>query len=142
MEKIKKNIGSFLALVSGLLMLGAVKIWAPVCNKQLELYWKNGDFKQMPMKCFYTEKVVIYLSVILVALAVMAIIKEKQPVLIPILVGIFLYISTTGGALGIGLCRPGGDMPCTVTRVWIYFTAVAAILSGVINFIASRRASN
>ncbi len=135
MEKTKKNIGTIIALISGLLMLGAVKIWAPVCQKQLDLYWKSGDYKQMHMKCFFTEKAVIYLAVILVITSLAALIKKQKIVIIPILVGLFLYLSTTNGSLGIGLCKPGGDMLCTATRTWIYIVAGTSFLAGIINFI-------
>ncbi len=134
MNKLKDNLGSVIALFSGLTMLGAIQLWAPICQRQLDLYWKNGDYKQVHMNCFYTEKAVIYLSIILIALALAALFKGQKIVLAPILVGIFLYLSTSRGDFGIGLCKPGPDMECTITRVWIFSMAALSILGGIINY--------
>ncbi len=139
MDKIKSNIGSIIAMISGFLMIGAVKIWAPVCQKQLELFWKSGDVKFTNMKCYYTERVVIYLSVILIVMMIIAIIENTKPVVVPSIIAFFMYISTTKGNLGIGMCKTGIGMQCEGTRTWIYGVAVAILVSALINFFMKKR---
>ena len=44
-----------LQAVSALCLIGAVKIWAPVCGKLLDL--ANGN--QVPMKCHWAEQAAV-----------------------------------------------------------------------------------
>ncbi len=142
MKNLKNYLGNIISIIASILTLGAVKIWAPVCQKQLELYWESGDVKLMNMRCFFTEKAVIYLSVILIVLAVIALVKKTKPVILPILIGALYYVSTTKGALGLGMCKTGIGMQCEQTRYWIYAAAVLAIVAGIINFIFKDKKSN
>ena len=45
----KRKISGIIILIAAIFMIGAVKVWAPVCQKSLEL--ANGG--ETHMKCFY-----------------------------------------------------------------------------------------
>ena len=55
-------------------VLGAVKFWAPVCGKMLELV--TG--KEVPMKCHWAGQAAIAVSIIILAVAVMAFLAKKE----------------------------------------------------------------
>ena len=55
--------------LAALLLLGAVKLWAPVCGKMLTL--TTG--KEVHMKCFYTGQTAVVLAVIMLAVALLVI---------------------------------------------------------------------
>lgn len=100
----------------GLCMIGAVKVWAPVCSKLLELV--SGKF--VPMKCFYTGQVLIYLGALLAVTAVVALFVKKTPVagIVAVAVGALAILAVSGTLpFGIGVCA-NLEMPCQLTASW------------------------
>ncbi len=140
MNKIKSGIEGILLIVSGLIMIGAIKIWSPVCQSMLELYRKNGDVKFMNMKCAHTSKLLIYLSILLIILGLISVIKGVKFGVLPVVIGIMMMVSMSSD-YGIGMCRTGVGMACEKTRLWIYISGSIAILSGVIAMIRGRKKS-
>ena len=69
-------------------LLGAIKIWAPVCGKLLELV--SG--KQVPMKCHWAGQAAIAISVIIIAAAVMALLVSTTSFSCPIIIAVALRI--------------------------------------------------
>jgi len=121
-----------LQAVAALCALGAVKLWAPVCDKMLEL--ANGN--QVHMKCFYTGQATVALSVVLLVCAVMAFLAKKDHKKL-------LVVNAVGGAMLfllftslIGVCASEA-MSCQTTALWgklaaavIVATSVAGLFTG------------
>ena len=63
-----------LQAAAALCLIGAIKIWAPVCGKMLELV--SG--KQVPMKCHWAGQAAIAVCIIILAAAVMAFLAKKE----------------------------------------------------------------
>ena len=63
-----------LQAAAALCVIGAVKIWAPVCGKMLEL--ANGN--QVPMKCHWAGQAALAVSAIILVAAVMAFLAKKE----------------------------------------------------------------
>ena len=57
------NVLIALQAAAGVLMIGAVKIWAPVCGKMLELV--SG--KEVPMKCHWAGQAAIVVGILITA---------------------------------------------------------------------------
>ncbi len=131
MNFLKQQIEKIIMLISGVLMISSIAIWAPVCQKPLELFRKNGDVKYMAMKCRHTSKLLIYLSIILIVMAIISMIKNKRPTYIPVVIGVMMLVSVNH-KYGIGMCKTGIGMECEATRTWIYICGALAIISGVI----------
>ena len=72
-------------------MIGAVKVWAPVCQKSLEL--ANGG--ETHMKCFYYGTTMMYIGVLLLAEAiVMFFVKNTRAVgIIAVVTGLLLALN-------------------------------------------------
>ena len=63
-----------LQILAAAALLGAVKIWAPVCGKMLELI--SG--KEVPMKCHWAGQAAIAISILILVAAVMAFLAKKE----------------------------------------------------------------
>ena len=73
----KRKISGIIILIAAIFMIGAVKVWAPVCQKSLEL--ANGG--ETHMKCFYYGTTMMYIGVLLLAEAiVMFFVKNTRAV--------------------------------------------------------------
>ena len=71
----KTKLNNMLILVQAVaaaVMVGAIKIWAPVCGKMLELV--SG--KEVPMKCHWAGQAAIAIAVIILVAAVMALLAK------------------------------------------------------------------
>ena len=68
------NMMIALQAAAALCVIGAVKIWAPVCGKMLEL--TSG--KQVPMKCHWAGQAAIAVCILILAAAVMALLAKKE----------------------------------------------------------------
>lgn len=121
-----------LQAAAALSVLGAVKLWAPVCDKMLEL--ANGN--QVHMKCYYTGQAAIAVAVILLVTAVMALLAKKDCKLLMVVsaaAAVMLFL-LFGGLIGVCASE---TMRCQVTALWgrgaaavTFVSALAVLLSG------------
>ena len=73
----KTKLNNMLILVQAVAaaaMIGAIKLWAPVCGKMLELV--SG--KEVPMKCHWAGQAAIAICIIILAAAIMALLAKKE----------------------------------------------------------------
>ena len=113
-------------------LLGAVKIWAPVCGKLLEL--ANGN--QVPMKCHWAGQAAIAISVIILVTAIMALLAKKEfkgLMVVNAVAAVLLFLVFTSL---IGVCA-SAEMRCQTTKIWgigaaaiVFGTALINLLSG------------
>ena len=113
-------------------LLGAIKIWAPVCGKMLEL--ANGN--QVPMKCHWAGQAAIATSVIIIAVAVMALLAKKEYkglMVANAVAAVMLFLVFTSL---IGVCA-SAEMRCQTTKLWgigaaaiVFGTSLINLLSG------------
>ena len=115
-----------IAALAALLLLGAVFIWAPVCQKTIQL----ASGSSTPMRCFYTGKAAVMLAIVTLALSVELLVRKKAVAFPYIAAGVLLVLLPAGGTLGIGICAADG-MACHATALWIYISGGLLILSGI-----------
>ena len=121
-----------LQALAAAVLIGAIKIWAPVCGKMLEL--ANGN--QVPMKCHWAGQAAITISVIILAAAVMALLAKKEYkglMVVNAVAAVVLFLVFTSL---IGVCA-SETMRCQVTKIWgigaaavIFGTSLINLLSG------------
>ena len=114
-------------------LLGAIKIWAPVCGKMLELV--SG--KEVPMKCHWAGQAAIAVSVIILAAAVMALLSKKDYkglMVVNAVAAVVLFLVFTSL---IGVCA-SAEMRCQVTKVWGIGAAVIAFAASLINLLSGK----
>ena len=122
-----------LQAVSALCVIGAVKLWAPVCGKLLDL--ANGN--QVPMKCHWAGQATIALGVILLLLAVMSLTAKKdfkKFQIVALAGGVMLFL--VYGSL-IGVCA-SETMSCQVTALWGRGAAIVTIVTALINLLSGK----
>ena len=123
-----------LQALAAVCMIGALKIWAPVCGKMLDL--ANGN--QTHMKCHWAGQAAIAISVIIIAAAVMALLAKKE-------YKGFMFVTAVCGALlfmifntgFIGVCA-SATMICQSTKVWGIGAAAVAFVTSLINLISGK----
>ena len=114
-------------------MIGAIKIWAPVCGKMLEL--TSG--KQVPMKCHWAGQAAIAVSVIIIAVAVMAFLAKKEYkglMVVNAVAAAMLFLVFTSL---IGVCA-SEEMRCQITKVWGIGAAAVVFATSLINLISGK----
>jgi len=114
-------------------VLGAVKIWAPVCGKMLDL--ANGN--QVPMKCHWAGQAAIAISVIILATAVMALLAKKEYkgfMVVNAVAAAMLFLVFTSL---IGVCA-SETMRCQVTKVWGIGAAAVVFATSLINLLSGK----
>lgn len=122
-----------LQILAALAVIGAVKIWAPVCDKMLEL--ANGNM--VHMKCYYAGQAAVAVGVILLALAVAAILQKKNRKAFQIVTavgGVVLFLLFTSL---IGVCA-SKEMVCQTTALWGKGAAIVTVVSAVINLLSGK----
>ena len=122
-----------LQALSTLAVIGALKIWAPVCGKMLEL--TNG--KQVPMKCHWAGQAAIAVCVIIIVVAIMALLMKKEYkylMVVSAVAGVLLFMVFTNL---IGVCA-SPDMRCNVTKIWGMGAAGVVIATSLINLISGK----
>ena len=122
-----------LQALAALCVIGAIKIWAPVCGKMLEL--TSG--KTVPMKCHWAGQAAIAVSVIIIAVAVMAFLakKEYKGLMVANAVAatmLFLVFTSL-----IGVCA-SETMRCQITKVWGIGAAAVVFATSLINLISGK----
>ena len=121
-------------VLAAVCMIGALKIWAPVCGKMLDL--ANGN--QTHMKCHWASQAAFAVSVIILAAAVMAFLAKKE-------YKGFMVITAICGALlfmifatdFIGVCA-SETMICQITKVWGIGVAVVTFAASLINLLSGK----
>ena len=114
-------------------LLGAIKIWAPVCGKMLELV--SG--KQVPMKCHWAGQAAIAISIIIIAAAVMALLAKKEYkglMVVNAVAAVVLFLVFTSL---IGVCA-SETMRCQLTKVWGIGAAAVVFGTSLINLISGK----
>ena len=122
-----------LQVLAAACMVGAIKIWAPVCGKMLEL--TSG--KQVPMKCHWAGQAAIAVSVIIVAAAVMALLAKKEYkglMVVNAVAAAMLFLVFTSL---IGVCA-SETMRCQITKVWGIGAAAVVFATSLINLISGK----
>ena len=128
-----KAISTILILV-GLVVIGAIAIWSPVCSKMIEL--ANGNMTYM--KCQYTGQASILLSIVLVIAGLESLISGSRKPWTIMTIGIMLLVVTFNSKLGIGLCKKN-TMACHSTAIWICGGGIVTIICGFISLINGER---
>ena len=115
-------------------MLGAVKIWAPVCGKMLELV--SG--KTVPMKCHWAGQAAIAVSVIILVAAVIALLTKKDfkaLMVVTAVAGVMLFLVFTNNLIGV--CA-SAEMRCQTTKLWGMICSGVVIASSLINLLSGK----
>ena len=68
------NIFIAIQALAAVVMVAALKIWAPVCGKMLE----TTAGKQVPMKCHWAGQAAIAVCIIILAVAIVALLEKKN----------------------------------------------------------------
>lgn len=124
----KKKLLMILQVISGLIalvVLGAIYIWAPVCDQLLQLV--NGNM--VHMKCFYTAYAATYLAILLFACAVISLVTKNETAIVSLIIGIML-ITITNDTIGIGVCKKS-TMSCIQTATWLRGCGVVTVIASV-----------
>ena len=127
------NILILMQAVAAAVMIGALKIWAPVCGKMLELV--SG--KEVPMKCHWAGQAAIAVSVIMIVVAVMALLAKKEYkglMVVNAVAAVLLFLVFTSF---IGVCA-SEEMRCQVTKVWGLGIAAVVFGTSLINLISGK----
>ncbi len=119
--------------LAALVMIGAVKIWAPVCCKMLTL--TTG--KEVHMKCFYTGEAAVVLAVILLAVAVMVFLAKKDQKLFFVVSGVIAVLLFMLFTNIIGVCA-SPDMRCHATALWAKIVAAVVLASSVVGLLSGK----
>ena len=132
----KTKMNNFLILVQALaaaLLLGAVKIWAPVCGKMLELV--SG--KEVPMKCHWAGQAAIAICIVILVAAVMALLAKKEYkglMVVSAVAAVMLFLVFTSL---IGVCA-SEEMRCQTTKLWGIGAAAVVFGASLINLISGK----
>ena len=132
----KTKLNNMLILVQAVAaaaMIGAVKIWAPVCGKMLELV--SG--KEVPMKCHWAGQAAIAVAVIILAAAIMALLAKKEYkglMVVNAVAAVVLFLIFTSL---IGVCA-SQEMRCQATKVWGLGVAAVVFGTSLINLISGK----
>ncbi len=125
-------------IFTGLIIIGSILIWAPVCENLLELASGN----MVHMKCYYTGQASILLSIILIISAIESLITKSSHPWTIIAIGITVTIITYTSKLGIGICMKE-TMSCHGTAIWIRGGGIITVICGFISlFIGTRKIQN
>jgi len=122
-----------LQALAALCVIGAVKFWAPVCGKMLEL--ANGN--QVPMKCHWAGQAAIAVAVIILVAAAMALLAKKEYkglMVVTAVAGVILFLVFTSL---IGVCA-SSDMRCQTTKIWGIAAAAVTFAASLINLLSGK----
>lgn len=127
----KKNIQEILMyclIALSLIILGAIYIWAPVCDGLLEL----ADGRMVHMRCFYTAQAATIIAILVLVQAITTLVTKKSNPVMIIALGIMLIAVTYESVIGIGICKK--VMACHDTAFWLRGGGLITIVIGAINF--------
>lgn len=123
-----------LQALAAALLIGAIKLWAPVCGKMLE----TTTGKMVPMKCHWAGQAGMAVAAIILIAAAMALLAKKE-------YKGFMVITAVCGALlfmifatsFIGVCA-SAEMRCQVTKVWGIGAAAVVFATSLINLLSGK----
>ena len=127
------NILILMQALAAAVMIGALKIWAPVCGKMLELVSGN----EVPMKCHWAGQAAIVIAVIILVAAVMALLAKKEYkglMVVTAVAAVILFLVFTSL---IGVCA-SEEMRCQATKVWGLGVAAVVFGTSLINLISGK----
>ena len=122
-----------LQAAAALCVLGAIKLWAPVCGKMLDL--ANGN--QVPMKCHWAGQAAMALSVILLVCALVALLVKKDHrklMIVTAVTAVMIFLVFTSL---IGVCA-SETMRCQSTALWGKIAAVVALVSALAELLSGK----
>lgn len=131
-KKIEKVtiVVNLISIACSLLIIGAICIWAPVCSGTLEL--ANGNMT--PMRCLYTGKVAILMSIVLIAVSLASMVS-KRPFTVPVIaLSLALMLLVVETPVSIGVCK-SSEMACWSTAAWIVGCGGMSAISALVGFI-------
>ena len=131
--KMNKILIALQALAAALL-IGAIKIWAPVCGKMLDL--ANGN--QTHMKCYWAGQAGLAVAVILLAAALMALLAKKEYkglMVITAVCGVLLFMVFATSFIGVCASE---TMRCQTTKVWGIGAAIVTFAASLINLLSGK----
>lgn len=109
--------------LTALVALGAIYIWAPVCDQLLQV--ANGNMAHM--RCFYTAQAAAYLAILLLVCSVIGLATKNETAIISLTIGIML-ITITNDTIGLGVCQKS-TMSCVQTAAWLKGCGIVAIIA-------------
>ena len=123
-----------LQALAAICMIGAIKIWAPVCGKMLE----TTKGSQVPMKCHWAGQAGIAIAVIILAAAIMALLAKKEYkglMVITAVCGVLLFMVFATGFIGVCASE---TMRCQVTKIWGIGAAAVTFAASLINLLSGK----
>ena len=127
------NVLIAIQAVAAVCVIGALKLWAPVCGKMLELV--SG--KQVPMKCHWAGQTALGVCIIILAVAVIAFLSKKNHkglVAANAVAAVVLFLVFTSL---IGVCA-SAEMRCQTTKLWGIGAAVVTFATSLIELIRGK----
>ena len=127
------NVWICLQAAAALCIVGAVKLWAPVCGKMLVL--ESG--KEVPMKCFYTGQAAMAVAAILLVTALLALFSKKDHrklMVVSAVCAVVLFL-LFGGLIGV--CA-SPEMRCHTTAFWCRGAAILTLAASAIELIGGK----
>ena len=127
------NILIGLQAAAALCVLGAVKLWAPVCGKMLTL--ESG--KEVPMKCHWAGQAAIALSIILLVCTVVALLAKrdhKKLMIVTAVTAVMIFLTFTSL---IGVCASDA-MRCQTTALWGKIAAAVAFAASLVELFSGK----
>ena len=127
------NILIAIQALAAIVMIAAIKIWAPVCGKMLE----TTAGKQVPMKCHWAGQAAIAVAIIILAAAIAALLAKKEYkglMLVNAVAGVVLFLVFTKL---IGVCA-SEEMRCQTTKLWGMGCAAVVCVTSVINLLSGK----
>ena len=127
------NIFIALQALAAVVMVAAMKIWAPVCGKMLEL--ANGN--QVPMKCHWAGQAAIAVCIIILAVAIVTLLTKKNYkglMAVNAVAGVVLFLVFTKL---IGVCA-SEEMRCQITKLWGMGCAAVVTIVSVVDLLSGK----
>ena len=127
------NVLIAIQALAAIVMVGAIKIWAPVCGKMLE----TTAGKQVPMKCHWAGQAAIAVSVIILATAIVALLAKKEYkglMVVNAVAGVILFLVFTSL---IGVCA-SEEMRCQTTKLWGMGCAAVTVVTSLVNLLSGK----
>ena len=127
-NKKKLTIVALIEAIAAVFMWIAVTKIAPVCTGMLEL--TSG--KQVHMKCHYTSVVFVFIAILLLVNAIIAVVTKPSIVsaVMTVVIAAFIFI-TLNDSVGIGICA-NPDMACQMTAPFAKVCGTVQLICGLV----------
>ena len=133
----KTNLNKIMIALQALaaaLLIGAIKIWAPVCGKMLE----TTTGKQVPMKCHWAGQAGLAIAIVILAAALMALLAKKEYkglMVVTAVCAVLLFMVFATGFIGVCASE---TMRCQTTKVWGMGAAAVTVAASLINLLSGK----